>query len=99
MEMIIIRKSITINATPQKIWKIITEMDYIKKWAAAFYEGTYVETTWAPDALVTWYYPDGQIAAKGKVAEFDPPFKIRINYFDDINTIVELLININKSCI
>lgn len=38
--------SIEINATPERVWQVITGKDSYEKWAAAFMEGSTFETDW-----------------------------------------------------
>ncbi len=40
-----IKKSVTVNATPETLWKILTEDDKVRQWAAAFHTGTSASTT------------------------------------------------------
>ncbi len=41
-----IKKSVTVNATPETVWEILTQDDKIRQWAAAFAPGTSVSTSW-----------------------------------------------------
>ncbi len=40
-----IKKSVTVNATPETLWEILTQDDNVKQWAAAFHPGTSASTT------------------------------------------------------
>lgn len=40
-----IKKSVTLNSTPERVWEILTEDDKIRQWAAAFAPGTSASST------------------------------------------------------
>ena len=44
--------SILINATPEKIWKILWADETYRKWTSAFTEGSYAETDWKQGSKV-----------------------------------------------
>jgi hypothetical protein len=46
MQKEVIKKSIEINAPKQKVWQVLLEDSFTRKWYAAFSEGTYAVTDW-----------------------------------------------------
>ncbi|MDB5120633.1 MAG: Activator of Hsp90 ATPase 1-like protein [Sphingobacteriales bacterium] len=46
METQAIKKSMVIDASKEKIWKVLTEDQFTRIWYAAFSEGSYAETDW-----------------------------------------------------
>ena len=60
--------SVYIKATPERVWRAITDGDD----TVNYYYGTRVASTWEPGAPITYAYPDGSIAADGEVLEIDP---------------------------
>jgi uncharacterized protein YndB with AHSA1/START domain len=41
-----IRKTVTIDAAPDRVWEILTEDTHYRAWAAEFAEGSHAETDW-----------------------------------------------------
>ena len=61
--------SVFIQAPPDRVWRAITDGAE----TAQYYFGTAVQSSWEPGAPLTYAYPDGSVAADGKVLEIDPP--------------------------
>lgn len=78
----IIRKSISINASPVIIWDILLNPD--NQWAMAFGSGSLVKTTWKIGSEVIWTDLEGGIGAYGLVKEHRLKEYLQIDYFDDI---------------
>ena len=51
--------NITINATKEKIWKVLWSPDSYKAWTNAFCEGSYMITDWKVGDKVHFLAPDG----------------------------------------
>lgn len=68
--------SVYIQASPERVWKAITDGDE----TARYYYGTRVDSTWEPGAPLSYAYPDGSIAATGTVLEFDAPSRLRMSF-------------------
>jgi uncharacterized protein YndB with AHSA1/START domain len=83
VETITINDSIEINAQPETVWNLLTDQEKVKQWAAAFSEGTTVETSWEIGSEVIWRDGDGNIGAKGIVKVFEPHKKLHVRYYDD----------------
>ena len=60
--------SIYIRTTPEALWRAITDGDETVR----YYYGTRVASDWRPGSAVTYTYPDGSVAADGKVLEIEP---------------------------
>ena len=60
--------SIYIKATPERVWRAITNGDD----TVGYYYGTRVASDWTAGVAVEYAYPDGSIAADGEVLEIDP---------------------------
>jgi len=65
-----------IHATPERIWQAITDPDLTRR----YYYGTLVRSTWEPGARLSYDYPDGTLAADGKVLEVDPPRRLVMSF-------------------
>lgn len=74
-----IKKSIAINATPEKIWDVLTKDQYTREWYALFGEGTHVQTDWkvGGKAIFTDHSKNGMIA---KVKENMPGELLSLEY-------------------
>jgi uncharacterized protein YndB with AHSA1/START domain/DNA-binding transcriptional ArsR family regulator len=68
--------SVYIQAPPDRVWHAITDGDE----TARYYYGTRVDSTWEPGAALTYAYPDGSIAADGKVIEADAPSRLVMTF-------------------
>ncbi len=82
----VIRRGITINADREKVWEILLDKDAVKSWIAAFGEGTHVDTTWQKGAEVLWKDKEGNVGAKGIVAENITGRLLKVAFFDEIET-------------
>jgi uncharacterized protein YndB with AHSA1/START domain len=85
VETITISDSIEINAQPETVWNLLVDREKVKQWASAFSEGTTIETNWSIGSEVIWKDGEGNIGAKGIVQLFDPPQKLHVRYYDDVN--------------
>lgn len=59
--------SVYIKASPERIWRAITDGDETVR----YYYGTRVTSTWEAGAPITYAYPDGSLAADGSVLEIE----------------------------
>ncbi|CAN5581140.1 hypothetical protein BH23BAC1_BH23BAC1_46440 [soil metagenome] len=80
-----IKKSIEINAPADKVWEILVNHDYIRKWASAFGEGTFVEADRTPGSEVLWKDNSGEAGAKGRVEKNKYASLLKVGYYDDVN--------------
>jgi uncharacterized protein YndB with AHSA1/START domain/DNA-binding transcriptional ArsR family regulator len=68
--------SVYIQAPPDRVWRAITDGAE----TAQYYFGTSVQSSWEPGAPLTYAYPDGSVAADGKVLEVDPPNRVTMSF-------------------
>jgi uncharacterized protein YndB with AHSA1/START domain/DNA-binding transcriptional ArsR family regulator len=68
--------SIYINATPERVWRAITDGDE----TVQYYYGTRVNSDWKVGSRVSYDYPDGKVAADGEVIECDPPRRLETTF-------------------
>ena len=68
--------SIYINASPERVWRAITDGDD----TVQYYYGTRVNSDWTVGSRVSYDYPDGTVAADGEVIEFDPPTRLETTF-------------------
>ncbi len=66
-----IKKSVTVNATPETVWEILTQDDNVKQWAAAFHPGTSASTTRQEWALIERSV-DGEVCVKWILTTYQP---------------------------
>jgi len=49
-----IQKNIHINATPPKVWDVLTQDHYTRRWLSAFSEGSYATSDWKEGSKITF---------------------------------------------
>ncbi|WP_207434350.1 SRPBCC family protein [Sabulibacter ruber] len=54
METLQIKKDIAINASPEKVWDVLTRDELVRLWYASFSEGAYAETDWQEGSKVVF---------------------------------------------
>ncbi len=70
MSELVIRKKIEIAASPEKVWKVLTDNEFIKQYMF----NCYAETDWKPGSPLLWKAAaDGKLYVKGQVVAVDPP--------------------------
>ena len=60
--------SVFIKATPDRIWRAITDGVETEQ----YYYGTRVGSDWSKGSRITYEYPDGSVAADGEVLDIEP---------------------------
>jgi Uncharacterized conserved protein len=85
VEKFFIELTLNLPEPPEKVWEIITDPQIIRLWAAAFHEGTTVESDFQPGHEVVWKDGFGAIGAKGIVLTSEPTKALRIGYYDAVN--------------
>jgi uncharacterized protein YndB with AHSA1/START domain/DNA-binding transcriptional ArsR family regulator len=68
--------SIYINASPERVWRAITDGDE----TVQYYYRTRVKSDWKVGSPVSYDYPDGTVAADGEVIECDPPNRLETTF-------------------
>ena len=68
--------SIFINASPERVWRAITDGDD----TVQYYYGTRVRSDWKVGSPVSYDNPDGTVAADGEVIAFDPPTRLETTF-------------------
>ena len=61
-----------VNAPPDRVWQAITEPEMTRH----YYFGTLVKSDWKAGSALRYDYPDGTLAAEGKVLEVDRPNRL-----------------------
>jgi uncharacterized protein YndB with AHSA1/START domain len=75
-----IKKSIELNATPQKVWAVLTEDANTRKWYSAFNEGSRAITTWEKGSKAVFTDEEGKGGIVGFIAENEPGKLLVIEY-------------------
>ncbi len=68
--------SIFINAPPDRVWQAITDGDDTVR----YYYGTRVQSDWEAGSAIRYDYPDGSVAADGRVIATDPPRRLEMTF-------------------
>ena len=67
---------IYIRTTPDRLWRAIIEGDQ----TARYYYGTSVKSDWQVGSPLVYTYPDGTLAADGKVLAIDPGKQVTMEF-------------------
>ena len=75
----IARASVTIDATPDAVWRALTDPATITQ----YYFGTTVTTDWQPGSEITWAgeYEGTPYEDHGVILDVDPPRRLRHTHF------------------
>jgi DNA-binding transcriptional ArsR family regulator len=68
--------SIYIKASPDRVWRAITDGDDTVR----YYYGTRVASDWAKGSPLTYTYEDGSLAADGTVLDIDPGKSVTMSF-------------------
>jgi uncharacterized protein YndB with AHSA1/START domain len=75
---LILTKERHINATPLKVWTILTDNQWIEQWL-----GVQMITDWQPGSPIafTFVYKDKEVKDKGTLLQFEPEKKLSYTYW------------------
>lgn len=75
---LILTKERQIDATPAKVWAVLTENQYIEQWL-----GVQMITGWKPESPIdfTFVYKDKEVKDKGTLLHFEEGAKLSYNYW------------------
>jgi uncharacterized protein YndB with AHSA1/START domain len=75
---LILTKERHINATPLKVWTILTDNQWIEQWL-----GVQMITDWKPGSPIafTFVYKDKEVKDKGTLLQFEPEKKLSYTYW------------------
>ncbi|MDX2002595.1 MAG: SRPBCC family protein [Chitinophagales bacterium] len=76
------KRTIPINATAAKVWKMLTDSAVNRQWSDAFGEGVYVEATWDEGTEVKWFAQEN-LLVKGIVDKCIPEEILKVVFYDD----------------
>jgi uncharacterized protein YndB with AHSA1/START domain len=68
--------TVLIRATPDRIWRAITDGLETER----YYYGTRVDSDWSVGGRIVYAYPDGSVAADGKVLEIEPSRRVAMTF-------------------
>jgi len=76
----IVKESIEINASPTKVWDVITNRNYAKELGQEFDKNAFVESDWTIGADVHFKYEPDKIVSTGKVGKLIENELIQVDY-------------------
>src|SRR5215813_15626191 len=77
-----IRKSIEVDASPEALWKVLTENEFIEQYMF----GCVADTDWKPGSPLQWKgAADGKLYVKGHVTALDAPHRLEYTVIDPNN--------------
>ena len=77
-----------INASPEKVWKMLWADDTYRKWTSAFAEGSYAETDWKKGSKVLFTDGEGR-GMVSRIAENRPNEYMSIQHLGEVKDGVE----------
>jgi len=77
-----------INASPEKVWKVLWADDTYRKWTSAFAEGSYAETDWKKGSKVLFLDGEGR-GMVSRIAENRPNEYMSIEHLGEVKDGVE----------
>lgn len=80
IDMKTLSRTVEIDAPPHEVWRVLTDLELVREWAAAYGEGLSIRTTWREGGAVAWRATDGATRASGKIAAFDRARLLRLEY-------------------
>lgn len=78
-----LKRSLEIDAPPTEVWRVLTNPELVREWAAAYQDGISVRTSWRAGERITWKSADGSTQAVGAIAAIEPEKLLKIRYDDD----------------
>ena len=79
----ILMRSLDIDAPPNEVWRVLTNPELIREWAAAYLEGISIRTSFREGESVTWKTPSGKTRSFGTVAACKPERLLKFDYATD----------------
>ena len=77
-----------INASPEKVWKVLWTDDTYRKWTSAFSEGSYAETDWKKGSKVLFLDGKGR-GMVSRIADNKPNEYMSIEHLGEVTGGVE----------
>ncbi|AZJ36676.1 SRPBCC domain-containing protein [Tenacibaculum singaporense] len=84
--------TIVINATPEKVWKILWGDKTYSQWTAIFSEGSYAKTDWKEGSKVLFLTPDG----RGMVSRIKKKITNKYMLFEHLGIIEDHIENLES---
>ena len=81
-----IDKSIELNASPARVWEVLTTPGLIPRWAGAFSPGANAESDWKTGGEVLWKNRDGKVMMRGEILEARPSEVLKVEFRPEQNT-------------
>lgn len=75
-----LRRNLEIDAPAADVWRVLTDPELVREWAAAYQDGLSIRTTWREGDPVTWTFDNGATRACGRVAAFKPERLLKFEY-------------------
>jgi len=83
-----LKYDIVINATPEKVWKVLWSDDTYRKWTSAFAEGSRAETDWKQGSKVLFTDGNGS-GMVSRIAESRPNEYMSFEHLGELKDGVE----------
>ena len=79
----VLKRSLEIDAPPNEVWRVLTNPELIREWAAAYLDGISIRTSFREGEAVAWKTPGGETRSFGAVAACKPERLLKFDYESD----------------
>ena len=85
MNEIYVRRSIEIDASPSRVWEVLTKPEFTEQWADAFGATGPIDSSWTLGGKVSWKNAKGEVYVDGIVTAVVPDELLRFTVCDRLN--------------
>ncbi|MGE0132977.1 MAG: SRPBCC domain-containing protein [Blastocatellales bacterium] len=85
MKKLYVERTIEIQATPSRVWDVLTKPEFTHKWAGDFGATGPIDSTWTLGSMVRWRNAKGEVYVHGKVTAVSPLRLLRFTVCDALN--------------
>ena len=85
MKKLYVEQSIEIEASPSRVWDVLTRPEFTQKWAGEFGASGPIDSTWTLGSVVNWKNAKGEVYVHGNVTAVSPIKLLRFTVCDAHN--------------
>jgi uncharacterized protein YndB with AHSA1/START domain len=85
MKTLTVERTIEIEATPSRVWDVLTRPELTREWAGEFGAAGPIESTWTLGSPVRWRNASGAVYVHGHVTAVSPLKSLRFTVCDVLN--------------
>jgi len=85
MKKLYVERSIEIDASPSRVWEVLTKPQFTQKWAGEFGAAGPIDSNWTLGSMVLWRNAKGEVYVRGNVTAVSPLKLLRFTVCDVFN--------------